>query len=230
MHTPEVMAIRDEIANGNKIFQVLIVDDSELDRHRLKSVCKKTNLSMHIWEAESLAGMRNLLDTVLFDIVFLDFNLGLDTGLDALKILQSHEDQVNAIPIMLTSMSGHQTAVSAMRHGCADYLIKDELSVGSLQTSVDTAIERRILYAVVSEARTAKHQLGLMMLRLRSVCGPKVRDGLSTLQGLLTHPEVRSLLEQTDGDLAQQLDQGCRDLTAFITDLDGAADGSHAIV
>lgn len=201
----------------------LAVDDDPIDRLRLAKICKKAGLKIHFVEVATLNEMRQQLDEHAFDIVFLDHNLGMETGLDALKILISHEDQVNAIPIMLTSVTSHAIAVQAMRDGCADYIVKEELTVSSLMKSVTSALERRILFSQLSGAQAFQRSVTDVIDRFMRTCGPEMREILSrtldTMRGLRAINRSENTLDPVVLSNFTLLERGCKDLTVLVDDL-----------
>lgn len=206
------------------MLNVLSVDDDEIDRLRLKTLCRKAGLTFDFHEAANLQDMRRKLDDAPFDLVFLDHNLGMDTGLEALQILQAHEDQVRALPIMLTSSTNYQIAVKAMRQGCADYIVKDELTVDALIKSVASAIERRALYGELSAARASEAELKRVFERFLMGCGPEIRVLLRRMLA-----GVRAIKSQAreGGDVDPAvlsdfslLERSCKDLVVFMDDLE----------
>lgn len=215
------------------ILNILSVDDDEIDRLRLKKLCRKAGMEAAFFEAANLDEMRQLLDQEQYDLVFLDHNLGMDTGLDALKLLLTHEDQVQAVPIMLTSVTSYQTAVEAMRRGCADYIVKEELSVDALIKSIASSIERRALYGQLSSARASENELRRIFQRFIVGCGPDLRLLLSrTLAGVRV---VKSQARQDDSvsptllsDMSL-LERGCKDLVAFMDDLDSVIEDTRDV-
>lgn len=215
------------------ILNILSVDDDEIDRLRLRKLCRKAGMEAEFFEAANLDEMRQQLDKEQYDLVFLDHNLGMDTGLDALKLLLTHEEQVQAVPIMLTSVTSYQTAVKAMRRGCADYIVKEELSVDALIKSIASAIERRALYGQLSSARASEKELKRIFQRFIVGCGPDLRLLLSrTLAGVRV---VKSQARQDDvvppsvlADVSM-LERSCRDLVAFMDDLDSVIEDTRAV-
>ena len=152
-------------------FRILSIDDDPIDRMRIRTLCRKAGVGDDIDEAHNIAEMRALLDEGGYDIVFIDYHLGLETGREALDVLLQHEDQANAIPIMVTSVTDHQVAIDAMRAGCSDYLVKEEMSVETLRKSIVSSLERRILLSAVSEMRMGQtHEThgGTVLLHLRA--------------------------------------------------------------
>ncbi len=201
------------------MLRALVLDDNPIDRKRLRRLCTKAGLHLDFSEAGSLAEMRARMDDDAFDIVFIDYHLGMETGLDALRMLLAHEDQSQAIPIMVTSFARHDIAVEAMREGCADYLIKEELGVGALRKSLSSAFERRILLTALGEAKVMQGNLRKAMLRFRNSCGPEMR-------GIIGHvlKSTRDLRKRAadDPDMLSSLtalERGCGDLTVLFDDL-----------
>ena len=123
------------VAETGTRLRVLTLDDDNIDRMRLIRICEKSGMRFEYHEASSLEELKAHLDERTFDVVFLDHNLGRDSGLDALRVVISHEEQTGAIPIMVTGANDLKIAMEAMRNGCADYLVKEELTVASLTKS-----------------------------------------------------------------------------------------------
>ncbi|WP_264212562.1 response regulator [Leisingera thetidis] len=215
------------------MLNILSVDDDEIDRLRLNKLCSKAGMRAEFFEAANLDEMRQQLDKEHFDLVFLDHNLGMDTGLDALKLLVTHEEQVQAVPIMLTSATSYQIAVEAMRRGCADYIVKDELTTDSLIKSIASAIERRALYGQLSSARASEQELKRIFRRFIVGCGPDLRLLLSrTLAGVRV---IKSQARQ-DGSVppatlsdVSMLERSCKDLVVFMDDLESVIDETRQV-
>lgn len=215
------------------VLNILSVDDDEIDRLRLKKLCRKAGMEAEVFEAANLDEMSLLLDREQFDLVFLDHNLGMDTGLDALKLLLTHEEQVQAVPIMLTSVTSYSIAVEAMRRGCADYIVKEELSTDALIKSIASAIERRALYGQLSSARASEKELKRIFQRFIVGCGPDLRLLLSrTLAGVRV---VKSQARQDDSvppsvlSDVSMLERSCKDLVAFMDDLDSVIEDTRHV-
>jgi CheY-like chemotaxis protein len=214
------------LAEGQRpvLLNILIVDDDEVDRLRLKKICGEAGLMVDFHEAANLQQMRRKLEEELFDLVFLDNDLGPEAGLDALKVLTTHEDQVQAIPIMLTGSASYQLAVEAMRRGCADYIVKDELTVDALVKSVASAIERRALYGQLSNARRTEVEVKRVFRRVMSSCGPELRVLLRRTQTSIRVLKAAARADPPMEEIALSeytlLEQGCKDLTVFMDDME----------
>lgn len=206
------------------LLNVLSIDDDEIDRMRLLKTCRKAGLMVDFTEAANLGEMRECLAVETYDLVFIDHNLGMDTGLDALGILLAHEEQVNAVPIMLTSSVDYHIAVEAMRRGCADYIVKDELTVDALIKSVTSAIERRALYGALSEARSSESELKSIFERFMVSCGPEMRELLRrSMMGVRAVKMQARSDDNVDPTLLANLsmfERGAKDLVVFMDDLE----------
>lgn len=132
---------------------VLVLDDLASDRERLVRLCEAAGLFVEATEAATLREFRSALDAQSYGLVFIDYLLAGETGLDAVDMLLAHPRQSTAAAIMFAGEGRIDIAVAAMRRGCADYLTKSELTVDSLRRSVATAIERRLLASALSEER-----------------------------------------------------------------------------
>jgi DNA-binding NarL/FixJ family response regulator len=206
---------------------VLILDDLDTDRVRLRRLCRKSGLEFELFEAEDLRGFREVLDTHRIDIAFLDYHLSMDNGLDALKILTAHEDQVHAIPIMVTSVEDPHVIVEAMRSGCADYLTKEELSVEAVRKSVASAFERRMLIAALNEAQSSRNAMRMSVSRIAKTCGPEIR---SIMSGTIRHIRTlkqRGMLEGHVSENFSKLERSCMDIFRFLDDLKGLLEGKQ---
>ncbi|MCC1492942.1 response regulator [Cognatishimia sp. F0-27] len=213
------------------LLTALIVDDSRFDRARLKRLCLRSGMKVEVVEAATLAEMRAAMDKTEFDLVFLDYNLGLDTGLDALRLVLAHPDQEQAIPIMVTCIARHDVVVEAMRRGCADYLVKEELSEDQLRKSVTTAIERRVLLAALMDARTFRNSVERTITRFSRTCGPEMRAIISSMLRTLRSLQRQDAIDPVLRPELTMLERGAKDIVVFLDELvslvDGALDEAH---
>jgi len=146
--------------------QVLVLDDDETDRLRITRTLARSGLSADITEAESLGAFRKCLAKQSFDIVFIDFWLGFENGLDALDTLMSQPGQERAAAIMLSRATEPDVIVQAMRAGCADYIVKDTLDVETLRSCIASAFERRVLLGAMRENRDLRRAIRRLVERL----------------------------------------------------------------
>jgi len=173
------------------IMQILILDDSEIDRTRIFRLCKDAGLTFEATEAASLDDMRQALSARQFDIVFVDYLLTNEDGLDAINLLNEFTEQ-NAVSIMIAGEGQIGVAVEAMRRGCSDYLTKSELSVAGLQKSIATAIERQAMGLSLNAERAKRLALETAVRQYAQTCSAEMR---SILSGTLRR--LRSLRSET---------------------------------
>ena len=206
-------------SGAESVLDVLILDDLETDRMRLRRLCRKAGLEFRLHEAEDLGQFRDVLGKQSLDLVFLDYHLAIDTGLDALRMLQAQEDQLSAIPIMVTSVDRYDVAVEAMRAGCADYLTKEELSVDAVRKSIVSAFERRILISALNEANSTQHGMKVSIDRLSRTCGPEIR---ATLAATLRHTRTLRSMDRLSASVQNSLgglEKSCTQIYRFLDDV-----------
>lgn len=173
-----------------QVMQILVIDDSETDRMRILRLCKDAGLNFVGTEVETIEELRGALASRQFDIVFIDYLLAGEDGLQAIEVLNDHPEQ-RAASIMIAGEGQIGIAVEAMRRGCSDYLTKPELTVAALQKSVATAIERRMISFSLSEERAMRLSLERSIRKYANSCSAEMRSILSA-----TLRRVRKLRSQ----------------------------------
>ena len=178
---------------GN-LMQVLVIDDSETDRQRILRLCEEAGLNFIATEVSSIGELRQALQSKSFDLVFIDYLLAGENGLDAIDVLNTHADQ-RAASIMVAGEGEIGIAVEAMRRGCSDYLTKPEMTVAALQKSVATAIERRMLSFSLRQEREMRLSLERNIRKYANSCSAEMRSILAA-----TLRRVRKLRNQKLSD------------------------------
>lgn len=120
----------------------LVLDDDDFDRRRLCRMGVASGLDMNIVSVSTISKMVACLDVEAFDLIFLDYRLANETGLDALELIQDHKNSVGATKIMLTGHLKVDVAVAALKNGCHDYISKDTLNPSMLRQVVEMGINR----------------------------------------------------------------------------------------
>lgn len=118
----------------------LILDDDDFDRRRICRMGAASGLDMNVVSVPTISDMRAHLDENVFDLIFLDYRLSNETGLDALEHIQSHQTNAQAAKIMLTGHLKLDIAVAALKSGCHDYVSKDALNPGLLRQTVESVL------------------------------------------------------------------------------------------
>ena len=102
-------------------FRILVVDDEEAMRESLAAWLKRDGYPVEMAESgpkalEALAGDNG------FDLVLADIKMPEMDGLELLARIRERDPDI--LVIMITAYGSIETAVSAMKHGAADYLLK----------------------------------------------------------------------------------------------------------
>lgn len=129
---------------GN-LLHVLIAEDSEDDTFLLIRQLKQGGYDPTYERVETSRGLVESLDRQPWDIVISDYAMPQFGGLDALRIVKERRPD---LPFILVSGTiGEDTAVTAMRAGAQDYIMKSNL------TRLVPAVERELREAQVRRAR-----------------------------------------------------------------------------
>jgi PAS domain S-box-containing protein len=123
------------------LVRILVIDDDEDDYFIINEYLKRIPGSSFAidWCAE----YHQALDIICrgeHHIYFVDYLLGIKTGLDLLKeAMHNHCEE----PIILLTGKGNQGIdIEAMQAGAIDYLVKSELTVEKLERSIRYALDR----------------------------------------------------------------------------------------
>lgn len=134
--------------------RILIVEDEPADAELACLELRRAGLDFESARVETEAALRTALEEFAPHVILADFTL---PGFDALGVLAVVRDLSPATPVLVvTGTIDEETAVSCLRAGAADYLLKDRL--GRLGSAVSAALasrsaeeERRLLTAAVEQ-------------------------------------------------------------------------------
>ena len=149
----------------DKPVRVLIVDDEEddfiLTRAQINDIPSKHFI------IEWCPNYKMALERIKkaeHDIYFVDYRLGVKTGLDLLRelSLEEHEEPI----ILLTGLGSEFIDLEAMRLGAADYLIKSELNPEKLDRCIRYSLERA---STLKASRVSERQYRNIFERTRDV-------------------------------------------------------------
>jgi PAS domain S-box-containing protein len=133
--------------------RILYVEDSHTDaelviRELTRSGFEPT-YQLVMSEADFLAGLETLPDLILSDYALPQFD-----GMRALNLL--HESSLEIPFILISGTLGEEAAVTSIKHGAADYVMKDRLS--RLGSAVNRALEEQKLRSERKLAEAALKQ------------------------------------------------------------------------
>jgi diguanylate cyclase (GGDEF)-like protein len=119
---------------------ILLVEDNPGDIRLFQEIMRDTPDNLTIDYVTSLSDSFPLFSQVHIDVIMLDLSLPDSNGIDTVVKMRS---QVPDLPIIvLTGLNDEQTALSAVREGAQDYLIKGTINGSTLIRSIRYAIER----------------------------------------------------------------------------------------
>jgi DNA-binding NtrC family response regulator len=100
--------------------KILVVDDSEDLRLSLSGLVKKEGYS--VFTAASGAEALSAVNSQVIDLVFLDIGLPDANGISLISEIKEIASDIDIV--MLTGMNDAQTAVTALKAGAVDYIVK----------------------------------------------------------------------------------------------------------
>ena len=127
---------------------ILIIDDEPHLPHQFARYLKKHGYEV-CTAADGEAGLQELQKNSI-DLVLLDLRLPKLGGLDVLKEIRKSEQELPVV--MLTAHGDVQTAVTAMKSGASDYLLKG-FDLDELLVVVQRALETSAMYRELRQLR-----------------------------------------------------------------------------
>jgi two-component system sensor histidine kinase EvgS len=175
-----------------KPLQVLIVEDSENDALLLLRELRRSGYTPASERVDTAASLNAALEKQPWDVIISDFVMPQFSGLEALKMIRGKGFDVPII--IMSGKISDETAVSAMKAGASDYIMKDNLS------RLGPAIERELYETAMRiESQKASAALREREDELRSL--KKVNQLKDEFIGLVSH-ELRTPLTVILGALS----------------------------
>ena len=204
------------------IINTLMIDDDQFDRTRFSHICRGTGLTVKIKDTATIDEMRHALDDNKFDIVFIDYRLNDGTGLDVLEEIQTHPINCDAATIMIAGEGQAEIAVTALKKGCSDYIVKDNLNPESLRRAIINALQKSSLQTSLNIEANMRTSFETVLSGLKNECIVEMRPMLSRM--LMT---VRKNMTAGSGDeissfqaTMRELEDSCLRLFAFLDDIE----------
>jgi DNA-binding NarL/FixJ family response regulator len=209
----------DETVPLPKLVSILIVDDHQFDRQRMRRLCGQLDFDTYLVEAEDLQSMGTALDRDKFDLVILDYSLPDGNGLHAVSAIKKHSAHRRAAIIMVTGQEQAEIAIEAMKRGCSDYIDKNVLSVESLRRASVNALQKSALSAGIETQELLRIRVEKVLQHFTQECVLEIKPMLSRMMRQLRQlgDNAGTFNAQTHGEL----ETSCMRLWEFLTDLEG---------
>ncbi len=121
--------------------KILIIDDDEDDYFIISDYINEIDKNKFVIEwCNNYKSAVEKFQSNQYDIYFVDYRLGNETGLELLK--EAIRLQCPAPIILLTGMGNKAIDIESMKAGATDYLIKSELNTEKLERSIRYALDR----------------------------------------------------------------------------------------
>jgi DNA-binding response OmpR family regulator len=139
---------------GKRKLTILVIDDSPADVEIVRRLLQQIDS----WEIHFLASYdskegRAEVVKGKADLIFLDYMLGSETGLE---VLNAMEGEGCSLPvIMLTGHGSEEIAVEAMKAGVSDYLVKGRITPESLRLAISNALQKFEMQRKIEEQHKA---------------------------------------------------------------------------
>lgn len=136
----------------NKPVKVLLIEDSEADARLIREMfSERRRFSFELVWADLLQKGLQYLESETFDVILLDLHLPDSCGVTTIGMVRAKAPHMPIV--VLTSFNDEVRAVSAVREGAEDYVVKGQVDGNLLTRSLLHAIEHRRAMVSVQIAR-----------------------------------------------------------------------------
>lgn len=167
------MAARDFMAQEYKmqpILRALMIEDSKYDTELLLRELSMAGFNVQWRRVDNSESFRQSLSEQQWDIILSDHHMPMFSSTEALEILKDSELD---IPFIIVSGEiGEEAAIDAMRSGCQDYVMKDNLS------RLVPAIQRELREAGIRRVRRSVERQLFLEKELFAVTVRSIGDGV----------------------------------------------------
>jgi len=129
-----------------KTYAILVIEDNEEDYEKIKRLLDESSFESEVRHAKNFSEALSILSSSekFFDVVLLSPTLP-DIAMD--DVVAEVVEQVYLCPIIAVVSHKHiDFALSSIKSGISDYLVKEELEVSCLHKSIICAIERKKIF------------------------------------------------------------------------------------
>jgi diguanylate cyclase (GGDEF)-like protein len=133
--------ILDELAEGQDVVRVLLVEDEPADRRLVEEMLLETDEGAVLTSCTRLEEALEPVSRGLADLVLLDLSLPDSFGVEGVRRLRAAAPEIPVV--VLSGLDDKQVALEAVQAGAQDYLTKDNVDGATLTKAMRYAVERQ---------------------------------------------------------------------------------------
>ncbi len=149
-----------EIAAGGSPLRLLIIEDDDVDRARVRHALAGTPFKFSATEAGSIREAREHLDGNEFDCVLLDYHVEGAIGSELLADIGALNDPHLPV-VMITNHGDERLVAEDLQFGLYDYIPKEKLEADLLGNVLSNSLRRASLHREIHSQRARLQQLSL---------------------------------------------------------------------
>ena len=172
---------------------ILIVDDNPEDRALINREVRSEEPGALVSEAKTYDELHLRLEDAHIDLVITDFQLNWTSGLEVLKMVKQY--QPDCPVIMFTATGSEEIAVTAMKNGLQDYILKSPENLERLRASIRQTFiqsqQRKALEAAQSRYEELFH--GIPIGLYQTSPDGKFMEVNQAMVNMLGYPDAETL-------------------------------------
>ena len=194
---PDPPAPRGPVSRGGpagEVLRVLVVDENARDRELIRASLRGAFGNVETLEITEPAELATVLPAGQFDIVLVDHR---PSWVDAFQLLVQVREHFLYRPVILCTGTGsEELAVSAIKAGFDDYVLKHPHHFPRLASAIRSALEEATRRRIAHEAETRYRSLfeGVPVGLYRAALSGQILDANPAMFGLLGFPSRESLM------------------------------------
>lgn len=146
--------------SAKQTHRLLIVDDSYEDRETCRRFLAQSKRNRYIVEeVDTISDALRICVATDLSCVLTDYQLPDGDGLSFLTELIKQQKDTAPPVVMMTGYGSEQVAVTAMKEGAADYLVKGHMTAEAVCRTIYKAIEKAALLRIIRHQQEEKDQI-----------------------------------------------------------------------
>lgn len=188
-------------------FTVLVIDDEPADVEILRRLLEEIQgRKIQLLACNDAETGRAEASRCRVDLIFLDYLLGVETGLEVFH--QIREEGCFLPVIMLTGHGSEEIAVEAMKAGVSDYLVKGRITPDSLRLVISNALQKFEMQQKIDGQRATLLDAERQRVMMESV-GAACHHFAQPLTTMLSNLEMLAKGEGIEGSDKRLMLQQC---------------------